>query len=74
MKNKTIEQAKKDMSGYNKEDFKLYVSESGWESWMDEYIEAQGEAILKHGEPCEECEINAVRGVQRGMWMDVHGI
>ncbi len=68
MTNKTIEEAKKDMAEYNKEDFRLYTLEAGWESWMEEYIEAQG------GEECPECELNAIRGKQRGMWRDVHGI
>ena len=68
MTNKTIEQAKKEMAKYNKTDFELYVSEAGWESWMEEYTE------VKDGEEYTEIEWKAIVEKQKEMWAEVHGI
>ena len=66
MINKTKEQAMEDMRRYNEDDFHLYVCEAGWESWMEEYTEAED------GEECTEREIKAIENEQAEMWNQAH--
>ena len=68
MKNKTKKQAKEDMKGYNPEQFELYVDNAGWESWMEEYTDAQD------GEECTEREIKEIKSIQKEMWEDVQNV
>lgn len=68
MINKTKIQAKEDMKNYKNDQFQLYSVEAGWESWMEEYTEAED------GEEFIEEEGEKIQSIQREMWQEVHNV
>lgn len=66
MINKTKTEAKNDMRKYSPDEFKLYVDEAGWESWMEDYTEAAD------GEEAHELEIKRIELEQMKMWFEAH--
>ena len=58
----TLEQEKKiaqSMKKYKESDFKLYLDETGWEDWMNEFV--------SDGEPTES-EIKKIEKIQKDIW------
>lgn len=58
----TLEQENKiaqTMKKYKKNQFKLYLDETGWEDWMDE--------LVSDGEPTES-EIKKIEKIQKDIW------
>ena len=58
----TLEQENKiaeSMKKYKESDFKLYLDETGWEDWMDEFV--------SDGEPTES-EIKKIEKIQKDIW------
>lgn len=66
MRNRTITQAKHDMSYYKRDQLWTYIDEAGFESWMMEYTEASDI------EECTEEEIAEIESIQEQMWDEVH--
>ena len=66
MEIKTENEIKKDMSRYSSEQFELYVSEAGWQDWMNEYTE------IEDGEIISERELQEIETIQKDLWDEVH--
>jgi hypothetical protein len=66
MNEKTENEIKKEMQKYESEDFELYIAESGWESWMEEYTDSA------EGEECSETELKEIENIQKLLWDEVH--
>lgn len=58
----TLEQENKiakKMKNYKENQFKLYLDETGWEDWMNEFV--------SDGEPTES-EIKKIEKIQKDIW------
>jgi hypothetical protein len=64
MNEKTEAKIKEQMTKYD--DFELYIAESGWESWMEEYTDSA------EGEECSETELKEIENIQKLLWDEVH--
>jgi len=53
------------MRKYNKNEFKLYLDETGWEDWMEKFV--------SDGNPTES-EIKKIEKIQKDIWSEVFGI
>jgi hypothetical protein len=50
------------MKKYSKNQFKLYLDETGWEDWMDQFV--------SDGNPTES-EIKKIEKIQKDIWSEV---
>lgn len=60
----TLKQEKKivkKMRNYKKNQFKLYLDETGWESWMEKYV----------SENPTESEFKKIETIQKNIWLEV---
>jgi hypothetical protein len=63
----TIKQAIMEaMARYNPDEFNLYTTEAGWETWMNDYTTAQED------EMASEKELAEIEKIQRELWTQAH--
>lgn len=66
MENKIYKQLVAEAKRYGPSEFKRYVSDAGWESWMEDYT-----AVEDDEEPSER-EMDNIKKVQREIWNVAH--
>ena len=51
---------------YTEDEFRRYEDELGWQSWMEEFTDAED------GEPCSERELEEIHKIVIKAWYNVH--